>query len=547
MRSFLATFFVLFLLLPLPALALDQSELLQKIEALSKELERLKQQMQEIQQKEAQKEERITVVEKKAEQAAEGAGHLSWLEIGGDYRGRYDYLKGTIHEHFLLLPGSMVGAPSMSGQNPILYATPFGSIDRYDVKNDSLLTNRLGLNLKIKATEDIQVKARLLMYKVWGHQTEGPVQGAFFADRAFGSFDGSIGHIPEKSELIVDQAYATWSNVAGLPMWFSVGRRPSTGGVPGTLRQNIEKPGTAGVPNFLVDYAFDGLTIGFAPDIEALPGAYAKICYGKGFDSGFRHLFNNIRDVNMLGVNLVPYDTDNLHVELQWNRAFDIFDNMPDLGVRTNLGDIDQYGLLVMGKINNVGPGDLNLFAAGGLSKTHPNNNMFTFNVDASALFGQPFGNVVMPAGAGLLWDAGKDNESRTGSIIYLGARYDIKSTGTKIGVEWNHGSKNWIAFAPAADDIWTSKLGTRGDVYEAYIIQELGWLKPISKKGKAFFRLGYQYYNFKYTGSNSWIGEPKKIDDLKASPADLMAGKAQMFQPIDKAHDIYFTFDVQF
>jgi hypothetical protein len=214
---------------------------------------------------------------------------------------------------------------------------------------------------------------------------------------------------------------------------------------------------------------------------------------------------------------------------------------MPDLGVRTNLGDIDQYGLLVMGKINSVGPGDLNLFAAGGLSKTHPNDNMFTFIVDASA-----FGMGQIPAGAGLLWDAGQDNKSRTGSIIYLGARYDIKSTGTKIGAEWNHGSKNWIVFAPAADDIWTSKLGTRGDVYEAYIIQELK-LKPIAKRGKAFFRLGYQYYDFKYTGSNSWVGEPKKIKDLTASPADLMAGRAQMFQPIDKAHDIYFTFDVQF
>lgn len=539
MRKFIAVFLSLSLLLPLPAFAVDRADLLKKMEALSKELERLKQQFEEMKQKDEAKEKRITVVEKKAEQAVKEAGHLSWLEIGGDYRGRYDYLKGTVHEHFLLFPTTRTtpeGLPIFEARNPD------SMVQKYDVKNDSLLTNRLGLNLKVKATEDINVKARLLMYKVWGHQTETPIQGAFFADRAMGVFDGSIGHVPSGSELIVDQAYATWSNIGGAPVWFSVGRRPSTGGIPGTLRQNLEKTGTAGVPSFLVDYAFDGLTFGVAPDIEALPEAYAKICYGKGFDSGFRNLAGNTaKDVQMLGLNLVPYDTHNLHIEAQFNRAFSIFDNMPDAGVRTNLGDIDQYGLLVMGKIDNAGAGDLNLFVAGAISKTHPNNNMYRFYADFAAVVDGFF----METGAGLLYDdpaMGGVRKSRTGNIIYLGARYDIKSTGTKIGVEYNRGSKYWIAFAPAADDMWTSKLGTRGDVWETYIIQELK-LKPIAPRGKAFFRLGYQYYDFKYTGSNSWLGEPKKISELSATDRT----KAQMFQPIDKAHNVYFTFDVQF
>ena len=53
-----------------------------------------------------------------------------------------------------------------------------------DVKNDSLFTNRFGLNLNAKATEDINVKARLLMYKVWGMGNADPVTtNAFFADR----------------------------------------------------------------------------------------------------------------------------------------------------------------------------------------------------------------------------------------------------------------------------------------------------------------------------------------------------------------------------
>ncbi len=443
----------------------------------------------------------------------------NWLEIGGDYRFRYDSLKGTVHEYWQVIPSSFGGGVML--------------MQEYDVKNDSLLTNRFGLNLRAKALEDVTVKARFLMYKVWGHETEGPVQGQFFADRAMGVFDGSIGHVPESANLIVDYAYATWSNIADAPVWFSVGRRPSTGGVPTNLRQNVEKTGSAGVPGFLIDYAFDGMTIGIAPDIEALPGGYAKICYGKGYDSGYKTDLpgdNTPKDVNMFGINVVPYDTDNLHIELQWNRAFDIFDAMPDSGVKENLGDIDQYGALVMGKVLD----NLNLFIAGALSKTHPNDNLLIMDLDND---GTPEG------AAGLLYDMppfGK-KKSRTGNLIYLGARYDIPTTGTKIGAEYNRGSKYWVAFAPAGDDIWTSKLGTRGSVYEVYVIQELK-NKPISKRGKAFFRLGYQYYDFEYTGSNSWIGAPKKIDDLADSPMN-----AQIFPPIDKAHDIYLTFDVQF
>lgn len=443
----------------------------------------------------------------------------NWLEIGGDYRFRYDSLKGTVHEYYQVIPSGMGGG---------VMAFP-----EYDVKNSSLLTNRFGLNLKAKALEDVTVKARLLMYKVWGHETEGPVQGMFFADRAMGVFDGSIGHVPRSANLIVDYAYATWSNIADQPVWFSVGRRPSTGGVPTNLRQNVEKTGSAGVPGFLIDYAFDGMTIGVAPDIEALPGAYAKICYGKGYDSGYKTDLpgdNTPKDVNMLGINVVPYDTDNLHVELQWNRAFDIFDNMPDSGVSTNLGNIDQYGALAMGKVLD----NLNLFIAGAISKTHPNNNLLVMDLD---------GDGIAEGAAGLLYDMppfGK-KESHTGTLIYLGARYDIPATGTKIGAEYNRGSKYWVAFAPAGDDIWTSKLGTRGNVYEVYVIQELK-NKPISKRGKAFFRLGYQYYDFEYTGSNSWIGAPKKIDDLAKSPMN-----AQIFPPLDKAQDIYATFEVQF
>jgi len=448
--------------------------------------------------------------------AAEEGG----VEIGGDYRFRYDNLSGTTHDYYKFgdVLGFMLGGPAPSltkGET---------------VKNNSLYLNRFGINLKANAVEDITVKARLVMYKVWGQETMTPVMGNYFADRAMGPNDGTVGHVPSDNAMRVDSAYATWSNVGGAPAWFSVGRRPSTGGIPTNVRQNTEKIGTAGIPAIMVDYAFDGLTIGYAPDIAVMPGAYAKLCYGRGFDSGFKSDANSVKDTDFLGLNAAVYDTEKLHVELQYQKGWHIFNAPSDAGVTTNLGDISWVGGVVTGKIDN-----LNLFFSAATSNTTPNDNLYMVDTTGD---GVPDMGV-----AGLMYDAaamGGEKKSQSGNAFYLGGRYDIKSTGTKIGAEYNHGSQYWIGMVPAGDDLWTSKLGTRGSVYELYVIQELK-NKPIAKKGQAFFRLGYQMSKYDYTGSNSWIGAPKKIDDL-ASPAN-----AQMLTPIKDSKDIYLTFDVKF
>ncbi|WP_236026707.1 DUF3373 domain-containing protein [Geomonas diazotrophica] len=406
----------------------------------------------------------------------------------------------------------------------------------YKAKNDLLYTNRLGIDLHAKATKDVTVNVRLVAYKTFGSQDDSAITNSgntpFFADRV-GAFDGTLGHVPSSSLLDVDRAYATWSNIGDQPVWFSVGRRPSTNGAPSNLRLNNERPGNGGTPALLVDYAFDGMTLGWAPDIDALPGAYAKVCYGRGFESGFETPSNSLHDTDMLGVALIPIDTDPLRVWLQWNRGFQIFDfpvmsntAFGNTAPATSLGDIDWYGAGFMSTLKNIGPGKLNFFADAGLSVTHPNNNVSN-NAGFQGLLTGSFFNQEAPS-------------DKTGWAAYAGARYDFEPTKTKFGVEYNHGSKNWITFAPAADDMWTSKLGTRGDVYEAYLIQELN-LKPISSHlSKAFFKIGYQYYDFAYTGSNNWVGAPQKISDIKST--DLL-----LLQPLKSAQDVYATFEVKF
>ena len=499
-----------------------------------------------------------------------------WLTIGGDYRFRLDSLRGEtkaytdvnntfsyarqqMNNGFLNNPvafGPQVAAfqafsnqmkqtTTFSGAQTFLQSNQqmLGALQgfaqqvpAYKPSNDTLYTNRFGLDLHAKATKDVTVNVRLLAYKTFGSQDDSAVTNGgntpFFADRV-GVFDGTLGHVPSTSLLDVDRAYATWSNIGGQPIWFSVGRRPSTGGDPSQLRENNERPGNGGTPALLVDYAFDGMTIGWAPDIDALPGAYAKICYGRGFESGFSTPGNSLHDTDMLGVAVIPIDTDPLRVWLQWNRGFSIFDFpvMQDTAFgnttpSVDLGDIDWYGAGFTSTIKNVGPGKLNFFGNVGMSVTHPNNNV-SANAGFEGLMTGQFFNPEAPT-------------SKTGYAGYLGARYDYDPSNTKVGFEYNHGSKNWITFAPAADDMWTSKLGTRGDVYEAYLIQELN-LKPISSHlSKVFFRIGYQFYNFDYTGSNDWVGAPVKISDVK--PTDMM-----LLTPLKYAQDIYGTFEVKF
>jgi len=411
-----------------------------------------------------------------------------------------------------------------------------GNLDQvaaYKPKNETIYTNKFSLDLKAKATQDVTVNVKLGMYKVFGSQDNDQTANGYFADRV-GAFDGTLGHVPSSSYLNVDRAYATWSNILDQPIWFSVGRRPATDGAPTNLKNNQERPGNGGTPALLVNYAFDGMTLGYAPDIEMLPGFYAKVCYGRGFDSGFKTTTNNsVKDTDMLGVAVIPVDTDPLRVWMQWNRGFDIFDfptmkntMFGDTAPAVNLGAIDWFGLGAMSTLKKVGPGDLNFFVDGGLSITHPNSQVSNNAGFQGLLSGEFFAQDFNP-------------ESKKGYAVFAGLRYDLPSR-TKLGFEYNWGSKNWITFSPAADDMWTAKVGTRGQVFEPYVIQELD-LKPISSFfAKAFFKLGYQYYDYQYTGSNNWVGAPKKISKLSATDMLLMA-------PVDYAHNVYGTFEVHF
>lgn len=469
-----------------PAVRADDADLAKKIEALRQEVSALKE---------------------AAPAASESAGKPQWLTFGGDLRVSHHILRANVPTY-----------------------TQFGSfatVPANTLKNDSLLTNRLGLNAHANVMEGVTMKMRILAYKTFGMQDQGATQAGIFADRQNAVFDGTGGHVPSDSILRVDEAYATVKELFGSSAWFSAGRRPSTGGVPTNIREDREVNGPAGIPALLVDYAFDGFTLGVAPEIAKLPGFASKLCYGRAFESGYSNKTNSTspRDTDMLGVAMLAYETPDARVDLHYQHAFNIMDNIPGPTVKTNLGDIEEFGTSVIRTVRDLGPGDFTMFGSAAISEALPNKNRF------NAGFG---------AAPGLLCD-GADCQNRNGSAYYVGGRYDIHKTKTKFGAEFNHGSKNWITFVPAGDDIWTSKLGTRGQVYELYAIQDLG-RAPISRDGRVLMRIGWQYYDFTYTGSNSWVGGPTSIKDLQATPM-----QAQMMPPVRNAYDIYTTFEVRF
>ncbi len=421
-----------------------------------------------------------------------------------------------------------------------------------DYDNDTMWTNRLRVNLRAKATEDVEFKARLAMYKSWGMENN-PVDYQYNAGNGGGpfmlnslSFDGSSTRQPEDNVLRVDRAFMNWNNLGGSSSWFSIGRRPTSDGPPSQFRMGVQD--RLATPVSYMDFPFDGLTLGYAYKtffgVEDFPGKL-RLCYGRGFESGPSEDENGLNDVDFAGLSWDVYDKDRRFFSIQSFAAMNMF-NVPD-GVdfvnplefaiwennhdqfnpldpsqnmtldRANLGNIYHTDAVYHNKVQ-----DLNYFLAAGWSRTKANG--------------------VDEMGTSLLGSWWDDPSDKNGYSVYTGIRYDFPDQPFKIGLEYNYGTKNWISFTPGNDDLYAAKLATRGHVIEAYGLWDIPAGDVISKFGKAFMRLGYQHYNYNYTGSGFWLGEPLNIDDLNDDPL-----AAQFYVPVDTMDQLYVSLEAWF
>lgn len=412
-----------------------------------------------------------------------------------------DYLYFTSRLTFADLKGALASFPPAQQQALMGMLAPATHRDEQSYDNNLLYTTRLRLNMRSEIAEHLSFSGRLAMYKVWGDSTG--VQVFNGAPNSI-NMDGTTVGVPNSDIVRVDRAYFDWNRIGGSGLYVSLGRRPSTGGPPLEVKEGKLRGGTP--LGHVVDYQFDGVTVGYAFG-EAMPGAIWRFCYGLGYESGFgsgdqlRAPADRLKDVQFGGVNMDLYSSDTMFVQATALRAKNVTDGFNSLVVMpvdpltgnpapgpavmrftpsANLGDIDLAALAV-----ERSDGPVKYFASIAGMKTHPEN-------------------VTTPFG-GLLSDPFSAPESHDAWSFYTGVRFDIAKT--QIGGEFNHGSQYWFNFTHAADEILLSKLATRGNVVEVYLNQQFG--------PSASLRISALNYDYQYSGSGWHMGLPKKLADI--------------------------------
>ncbi|MGW8194273.1 MAG: DUF3373 family protein [Desulforhopalus sp.] len=492
-------------MLALPTLTMAAGD--SKVADLEKKIEELSRQLDELRGAMATQAKQNQVLAENVEELEDNYDEIDekseeWdlaarFKLSGDFRSRLDYYSAD---------------------------TVFGR----DLDNDTLWTNRFRLNMRVKATENVEFKGRLAMYKTWGNQSAWTdASGAMWP-----VFDGNVTRTPiESSAFYVDRAFVNWNNIGGLPVWFSIGRRPTTDGPPAQIRMGVDE--RLATPMAFMDWPFDGISTGYAWNWgpEAMGDSRIRFCYGRGFEAGLLNTnVNSIDDMDFAGFSWDVMKKGDRFLYLQSYMAFNVinypnfqdpiinqaFGEMSGIGPRRNLGDIWHSAGVYQDKFM-----DLNYFLAGGWSQTQPFNSTGMFNDPFS-----PFG---------------PNTSDEDGYSVYMGVRYDLEKW--KFGAEWNYGSQYWLSMTPGNDDIYQAKLATRGNVFELYTIWDFPSGEAISKYAKTFIRLGWQHYEYDYSGSGDWNLYPYDLSDTSDKIKLGMMG----MDPVDSADQVYVTFEAWF
>ena len=453
---------------------------------------------------------------------------LDRIEWGGDFRFQAHSLDSTIPDHIngLQLQGDFIGLmqqfgllgddftfeelgqafQQLQGFPPELTGPLQRQLEEanfvkgYNFDDDLVRTSRLRLEMNAAVAEDVSFYGRLGMYKVWGDSTGVQI---FNGQPNSINWDGSQATYPNSDDAIrLERGYFTWSNIADTNAFLSIGRRPSTGGVPVNFRNDEPRGGTP--MGSLFNYQFDGITAGYhINDYSTL-----RLCYGVGFESDWGNgsqlsrPSDRLDDAYFYGLVWDIWDTPSMYIHAIVARAEDITDGFPSTTILPfdpitgdpapapipmrytpsgTIGNIDLAGIVITRR-----DGPLDYFVSYGYMETDPTD------------FYSPFG--------GMLSDPFTEPEDQDGDLIYVGARWNFSNNRTKFGLEYNHGSKYWYNFALGEDDFLAPKTSTRGDVWEAYLTHRI--------RDSFIFKLAYIDYQYDYSGSGWLLGAPKDLDD---------------------------------
>ena len=536
-----------------------------EVDALKEQLRQLSEMMQNVEKKitamEETTAEKDSEIEEMDERLNEAELHTATdkLSLGIELRSRAD----SIHyDGMLTAPDSLMGSfftPATSGgfngatpsqiQQAIAGLAAANLIpapEENDIDNDIIYTNRFRINMKAKINSQLSFGGRLAAYKVWGDSSGVQYNQGSMNDI---TLDGTTSSLPNDDSIHLERAYFNYTfNKAFLPINFSLGRRPATDGPPLEYGEYGMEGGSPLA--HLINWQFDGASLNFSlEDTTNIPGAAFKFCYGVGFESDWGNSGSltedsQLDDVHLFGIIATLFDDDSTSAVLNWAHAFDITDGftgttvMPFTVVQnadgtltfeqntgsyisrtepvTNLGDWDAATFLVRHNLDEKFGKDIDLFFSLGFSHTDPEKTSE-----------HPFYSLM---GDGLLNSNG-ELEKRTGYSIYAGAIFPMPFD-ARLGLEYNWGSRYWFNFSGAEDSLVDSKLAARGQVWEGYYIQ------PIFSDN-FFVKLGARYYDYKYTGSGSPLGEPVPISDANALNT--------LFPVADKVWNAYLSATVRF
>jgi len=392
-----------------------------------------------------------------------------------------------------------------------------GGLSHNDVDGRGYAWAGVRLQLQVQPAENLELATRL---HAWTTDSSEP---------------------PNTNDSQIDRCFVSWNEVGGQPLRLTGGRLPTMGETsPGYLRLGLDQ--SEGWLSSFADIAMDGAALAYRHQTP-LPGQL-RFYYATQIDAGYSH-------ENITGP---PLEKTTIY-GLQWDLALsksrslqfqslllaDLW-NVPegmtvanpleyvvmgpngevlagsDNGIldRQKLGNIYQTSLTYLDKVR-----DLNIFATLGWSHTDPDG--------------------CDELGTGLLSSWWEELKNEDGFAFYAGLRYDIEKLHSSIGLEYNYGSKYWVSFAQHGSE--NSKLATRGAVTEVYWTVKPPIPVAMAKTARALIgRLSYQHYDFNFTGSGLWLGEPLDIDSLQADPLS-----AQFYTPVESMDQVNATLTLYF
>jgi hypothetical protein len=400
----------------------------------------------------------------------------------------------------------------------------------------SAWTMRLRLTMEYEITETLRFYGQMIGYKYLNLNKTNPYL-----------LDMEITRYPLDAGLRLERAFFEWRPVK----WFgiSAGRVASPEGPPAELKENTIRNATWGVQ--MVEADMEGIGFGFMWN-ETDIFRFAYLPYANFADARINNdnnLFSNdgYKEFHAFAALLemkIPYIGDNVfqlgsvlvpNFGFRDNAIFVYGPNEPYYPENPKPGwnDLGLYGNVnTVLELKNIAGSGLDLFAAYTLTFLKPTEQYMTYFIKLKQLrrvTDNTTGEVIdvdrgdyseyRPVHIGLA-SANDDPMNKPlewntdltlAHFVYVGFRYSptekiwsfFKNYPLRIGFEYNMGTRYHFTWS-SPSDLLINKYGVRGNVYEAYIIQEL-------VTGHLFVRLGYMFVERKYDGV--YLGPAREVN----------------------------------